>query len=90
MWAGKSVRVQELPSIERLFRDQVEAFDRDKRMLLVSVDDEWPMLRLWVGTLDAGLQSSYYGFTPCSRRDLPCAPVLVSGDPSWFSLNFHE
>ena len=89
LWARRSVRVEELASIQRLFRDQVEAFDPDSRMLLVSVDEAWPMLHLWVGTLNADLQSSYYGFTPCNRRDLPRAPVLVSGDSARFIQLFH-
>ncbi|PZP69816.1 hypothetical protein [Methylorubrum populi] len=90
LWAQRSVRAEELPSIERLFRDQVDAFAPDSRMLLVSVDGAWPMLQLWVGTLNADLQSSYFGFTPCSRRDLPRAPVLVSGASARFSQIFHD
>jgi hypothetical protein len=58
-------------------------------MLLVGVDDDWPTLKLWVGTLSLELQGSYYGFTPCSRLHLPPAPILVAGSSHRFSQIFH-
>ncbi|MBB2964020.1 hypothetical protein [Methylobacterium sp. R2-1] len=53
-------------------------------MLLVSVHEDWPMVRLWVCVPEPDLLTAYYGFTLCTRADLPLAPILVAGCPEHF------
>ncbi|MEH3120087.1 MAG: hypothetical protein PGN25_21490 [Methylorubrum populi] len=51
-WAQRQVTRDEIRSVELLFREQAASFDRDKRMLLVRVDEAWdgtwPAVRLRV------------------------------------------
>lgn len=89
IWATRLVLTNEVASIERLFRDQAEAFDLGAQMQLVFVNEEWPSVRLWVAVPDSDLLAPYYGFQPCSRSDLPIAPTLVGGCPRRFASIFH-
>lgn len=79
IWAWKRIVSGDLRSIELLFRDQVAAFDEHKQMMLIKVDDDWPIMVVFVSVLDEDLLSSYYGFSFCTRRELPSAPTLVAG-----------
>lgn len=88
LWATKRVSRSEVQSIVDLFLDQVAAFDPYGRMLLVSADETWPMIRLWVAISDPELLVPYYGFRPCTRQNLPFAPVLVAGGPVQFMRIF--
>ncbi|MBB2961881.1 hypothetical protein [Methylobacterium sp. R2-1] len=85
-----------VPSVTFLFREQIASFDPGRQMMLISVDEEWPMIRLWVALPDPALLTPYYGFVSCPRRDvscprrdLPTAPVLLAGDPARFEQMFH-
>ncbi|GAA0277754.1 hypothetical protein LNAOJCKE_5079 [Methylorubrum aminovorans] len=89
IWATRLITEEEVASFERLFTDQAEAFDPNDQMLLVSVKADWPGVRLWVGVPDDDLLSSYYGFQPCKRSELPIAPTLVRGSATRFSRMFH-
>lgn len=89
IWATKLVGREEAQSIEFLFREQTASFDPGRQMLLVSVDEEWPMIRLWVTVPDPDLLAPYYGFVSCPRRSLPPAPVLLAGDRVRFGQIFH-
>lgn len=88
IWATKRVSGDELKSIELLFREQAEAFDEHKQMLLVKVDEAWPMMVVFVWVHNEELLSSYCGFDLCTRRNLPSAPTLVSGCPIRFCRTF--
>ncbi len=79
IWAKKRIRVSDLRSIELLFRDQAEAFDKHKQMMLIAVDEDCPMITAFVSVLNENLLSSYYGFDFCTRRELPSAPILIAG-----------
>ncbi|ARO57107.1 hypothetical protein B2G69_25040 [Methylorubrum zatmanii] len=79
IWAWKRIVSGDLRSIELLFQDQVAAFDDYKQMMLIKVDEDWPMVVVFVAVLDEALFSSYYDFKFCTRRELPSAPTLVAG-----------
>ncbi|HEV2544464.1 MAG TPA: hypothetical protein VGU70_17060 [Methylobacterium sp.] len=84
VWAQKRIAAEAVGSVALLFREQAASLDPSHRMLLVSVDEEWPMVRLWVCVPEADLLTPYYGFTLCTRADLPLAPTLVAGCPEQF------
>ncbi len=84
VWAQKRIAAEEVGSVALLFREQAASFDPSRRMLLVSVDEDWPMVRLWVCVPEADLLTPYYGFTLCTRADLPLAPNLLAGCPEQF------
>lgn len=88
IWATRQVRDSEVRSIADLFRDQAAAFDSAGQMLLLSLNADWPMVRLWVAVPDEGLLGPYYGFTVCARQDLPLAPALIAGDVARFQRLF--
>ncbi|WP_244573401.1 hypothetical protein [Methylorubrum populi] len=71
-------------SVEILFREQAASLDPLCQMLLVRVDEDWPMVRLWVCVPEPDLLTPYYGFSLCTRADLPLAPTLVAGCPEQF------
>lgn len=79
IWARKRIASDELRSIELLFRDQVAAFDEHKQMMLIKVDEYWPMMKVFVSVPSEELLSSYYGFDFCPRWELPSAPTLLAG-----------
>lgn len=89
IWATKLISRDNVRSIEFLFREQSASLDPGRQMLLVSVDEEWPMIRLWITVPDPDLLTPYYGFVSCPRRSLPAAPVLLAGDPIRFAQIFH-
>lgn len=89
IWATKWVNRDEISSIQQLFHDQAAAFDPHHRMLLVSVDEEDRMARLWIAVPDYDLLIPYYGFEPCQRGQLPAAPILIAGNPGRFAAIFH-
>lgn len=88
IWAMREVPGDAVASIADLFRDQAAAFDRDGLMLLLRLDADWPMVRLWVALPDETLLGPYYGFTACPRSHLPLAPTLVAGDVARFQRLF--
>jgi len=88
IWASKLIHQDEVRSIEMLFRDQAASFDPNQKMLLVSVIQAWPNVRLWVAVPDADLLTPYYGFKPCRRNELPVAPALIAGCPKRFEQMF--
>lgn len=90
IWASKLIHRDEVKSLEMLFWDQVAAFDPQQQMLLVSVLQEWPNVRLWVAVADEYLLAPYYGFAPCRRNELPVAPTLIAGSPSHFERVFQN
>lgn len=90
IWAKKRVRGSDLRSIELLFRDQAEAFDVHKQMMLIVVDGEWPMMTVFVSVLNEDLLSSYYGFDFCTRRELLSAPTLIAGCRVRFCRTFES
>lgn len=88
LWAHKRMKADEIRSVELLFREQADSFDRTRQMLLVRVDEDWPMVGLWVCVPDPDLLTPYYGFRLCLRADLPLAPTLVAGCPEQFGRVF--
>ncbi|MBD8909306.1 hypothetical protein [Methylorubrum zatmanii] len=90
IWLHKRVAADEVRSITLLFRDQAAAFDSDNRMLLVSVADAEPEIGLWLCLPELDLLPPYYGFSLCSRPDLPRAPTLVAGCPEHFARLFQN
>lgn len=88
VWAQKQVVAADIRSVALLFREQAAAFDRAREMLLVSVDEDWPKVRLWVRVPEPDLLTPYYGFSLCTRADLPLAPTLVAGCPEQFGRVF--
>ncbi|MCP1538952.1 hypothetical protein J2W79_004009 [Methylorubrum extorquens] len=46
------------------------------------------MIRLWVCVPEIEMLTSYYGFSLCTRADLPLAPTLVAGYPEQFGRIF--
>ncbi|WP_286134307.1 hypothetical protein [Methylobacterium sp. Leaf123] len=57
-------------------------------MLLVSITDHGSVVRLWVCVPEIELLTPYYGFSLCTRADLPLAPALVAGCPEQFGRIF--
>lgn len=90
IWAKKRIRGSDLRSIELLFREQTAAFDEHKQMMLITVEEDWPMLTVFVSALSEELLSSYYGFSFCTRRELPLAPTLVAGCRIRFCRTFES
>ena len=88
IWASKLVHEDEVKSVEVLFQEQVASFDPNRAMLMVSVMQDWPKVRLWVSVPDAELLTPYYGFKPCRRNELPIAPTLIAGCPVRFQQMF--
>ena len=88
VWAQKRVASDEIHSVELLFREQAAVFDRTRQMLLVRVDEDWPMARVWVCVPEPDLLTPYYGFSLCTRADLPLAPSLVAGCAEQFGRIF--
>jgi len=89
IWATRALRREGVLSIEALFRDQAASLRDTGRMLLVSVDEEWPAIRLWVALPEFDLLGAYHGFALCLRPDLPVAPTLVAGSSAEFARVFH-
>lgn len=90
IWSYKRVSEAELRSIALLFREQAVSFDVSGHMLLVAVTEEGGGLNLWVRVPDLDLLTPYYGFTLCTRADLPLAPALVAGCPEQFGRVFQS
>lgn len=90
IWASKLIHRDEVRSVEMLFWDQVASFDPQQQMLLVSVLQEWPNVRLWVAVADEDLLTPYYGFAQCRRNELPVAPTLIAGSPTRFERMFQN
>jgi hypothetical protein len=90
IWASKLVHQDEVKSVEMLFRDQTASFDAEQQMLLVSVLQDWPKVRLWVAVADEALLTPYYGFAPCRRNELPVAPTLIAGSSTHFERVFQN
>ncbi|GJD85239.1 hypothetical protein HPGCJGGD_3126 [Methylobacterium haplocladii] len=90
IWATRRVQDDEVQSIADLFRDQVEAFDPAGQMLLLSLNEAWPMVRLWVALPDEELLGPYYGFAVCPRAELPLAPTLIAGNVARFQRLFQD
>ncbi|MGE7152741.1 hypothetical protein ACQKJ1_03255 [Methylorubrum rhodesianum] len=84
IWAQRRIATEKIRSVEILFREQAASLDPSRQMLLVSVDEDWPMVRLWVCVPEPDLLTPYYGFSLCTRADLPLAPTLVAGCPEQF------
>ncbi|GEL42264.1 hypothetical protein MEX01_28550 [Methylorubrum extorquens] len=89
IWATRLIDRGDVPSVVFLLSEQIASFDPGRQMMLIGVDEEWPMIRLWVAVPDPDLLAPYYGFVSCPRRDLPAAPVLLAGDPVRFERMFH-
>ena len=90
IWASKLIHRDEVRSVEMLFWDQVASFDPQQQMLLVSLLQEWPNVRLWVAVSDEDLLTPYYGFAQCRRNELPVAPTLIAGSSARFERMFQN
>lgn len=88
LWAHKRVATDDVRSVELLFREQAVSFDRTRRMLLVSVVEHGSAVRLWVCVPEIEMLTPYYGFSLCTRAELPLAPTLVAGCPEQFGRIF--
>ncbi|MGU3537748.1 hypothetical protein [Methylobacterium sp. A54F] len=88
MWATRLVQPEEMASIKELFTDQSAALGAPRDMMLLEVREEAGGIRLYVGVPEAEMLSSYFGFAPCLKRDLPKAPALIAGDRAVFQAMF--
>ncbi|ARO53452.1 hypothetical protein B2G69_04355 [Methylorubrum zatmanii] len=88
IWAHTRITTDKIRSVELLFREQAVSFDHARQMLLISVAEDRSMVRLWVCVPEIEMLTSYYGFSLCTRADLPLAPTLVAGCPEQFGRIF--
>ncbi len=89
IWATRNVHRDDLRSIKLLFREQVEALDPGRQMLLVGIHADWQITQAWVGVVEYDLLTPYIGFTHCTRNKLPTAPILIAGNLKRFGEVFH-
>lgn len=90
IWARKRIADGDLRSIELLFREQAAAFDEHKQMMLIKVEEDWPMLAVFVSALNEELLSPFHEFSFCTRRELPLVPTLVAGCRIRFCRTFES
>lgn len=90
LWATRVVDEADEAPIRELVTDQRSAFGRPTDLMLVALPGEPGKRHLWLGVSDEELLTAYYGFTPCLRRDLPKAPVLLEGEQAMFQAIFQS
>ena len=90
IWSHKRVSEDEVRSITLLFREQAVSFDPSGQMLLVAVAEDGRSQHLWVRVPDLDLLASYYGFSLCTRAELPLAPARLAGCPEQFARLFQS